>query len=219
MAYFMADWCMPSKWMEENILNQSELKAYFTQYFTSIKVNIDQKEGLIDQERYQVTTLPTILVFNAKGETVSRIEGIRNVAGLQTQLLDQIRTPSKQRTLAPISKPNKGPAIDFSHLNKPAIIPTAQAGKTPAANPKRKSHLAQKFGVELAIKNNYGTVVRHVQQLEKRINEKIYIRLLVRDGQKYYQILAGQYKSRREAFAMRSRLLQQDLSAKVVIIP
>lgn len=74
LVHFRAAWCMPCLWMEENTFTDNALKAYLQQNFIALKVDIDEPAGQSLQGRFEVRALPTVLIFNAQGQLLDRID-------------------------------------------------------------------------------------------------------------------------------------------------
>ena len=71
---FYASWCTPCKWMEKTTFTDSRISSALNENFVSIKVNIDNVEGIQMKNKYEVNYLPTILILNSNGKMVERIE-------------------------------------------------------------------------------------------------------------------------------------------------
>lgn len=71
---FYADWCGPCKWMDQTTFSNPKVSTYLNNNFISIKVNIDEFDGFEAKQKYNVTSLPTMLIFNSTGKMVDRIE-------------------------------------------------------------------------------------------------------------------------------------------------
>jgi len=71
---FVAKWCMPCKWMDETTFADPQVAAYLSENYISAKVDIDNFDGFNYKNQYNITVLPSILIFNSKGEMVGRYE-------------------------------------------------------------------------------------------------------------------------------------------------
>lgn len=71
---FYADWCAPCKWMDETTFSDQGITSMLNSNYVSLKVNIDEFEGFSLKQQYKIKYLPTILIFNAEGELIDRIE-------------------------------------------------------------------------------------------------------------------------------------------------
>jgi len=71
---FYADWCGPCKWMDQTTFSNPKVSTYLNDNFISVKVNIDDFDGFSAKQKYNIKSLPTMLIFNSKGKMVERIE-------------------------------------------------------------------------------------------------------------------------------------------------
>jgi len=85
---FYADWCIPCK--ELDALTFSDTKVIeLTKDFTSIKVDMtktmdDETERI--RKKFNILGMPTILIFNSKGEEVERVTGFMDAKSFQNIL-------------------------------------------------------------------------------------------------------------------------------------
>ncbi len=71
---FVAKWCMPCKWMDETTFSDPAVSNYLRENYIATKVDIDNFDGFNYKNQYNITVLPSILIFNSKGEQVGRYE-------------------------------------------------------------------------------------------------------------------------------------------------
>lgn len=65
-------WCAPCKWMDKNVFVNDTVHQYFNKQFINFKVDMEKGEGVSLRERYKVTSFPTYLFLDAKGNQVHR---------------------------------------------------------------------------------------------------------------------------------------------------
>ncbi len=71
---FVAAWCMPCRQMDETTFKDPALAAYLEGSYIASKIDVDDFDGLIYKNQYNIKVLPTILVFNASGKLLGRYE-------------------------------------------------------------------------------------------------------------------------------------------------
>ncbi len=74
MVDFWADWCTPCKWMDEQTFNRPEVINYLNDNYISVRVNIDNLDGIAYKTQYDVRFLPTILILKPNGKVVKKYE-------------------------------------------------------------------------------------------------------------------------------------------------
>lgn len=74
---FYADWCIPCKELDKNTLND---KNFISASKNFLLLKVDMTKTLSDKteeisKRFDIKGLPTILIYNSKGEEIERITG------------------------------------------------------------------------------------------------------------------------------------------------
>ncbi|MGH1336322.1 MAG: thioredoxin fold domain-containing protein [Aureispira sp.] len=70
-------WCGPCKQMSRNVFTAPEVGAFFNKHFVNIKVDMEKGEGPRLAGRYRVSSYPTLLFLDEKGEVVHAAKGSR----------------------------------------------------------------------------------------------------------------------------------------------
>lgn len=76
VVQFGAKWCQPCLFMDDNTWSNPQIIDYVGQHFVPVKVDVDDFEGLVFRDRYQIRFYPTVLIFNSKGQLVKKHEGM-----------------------------------------------------------------------------------------------------------------------------------------------
>ncbi len=74
MVDFVASWCMPCRWMEETTFANPEVSKYLGENYVSVKIDIDDFDGFAYKQIYGIKILPSILIFNSKGELLAQYQ-------------------------------------------------------------------------------------------------------------------------------------------------
>ena len=94
-------WCAPCKWMEKNVFVNDTIHQYFNKQFINFKVDMEKGEGVSLRERYKVTSFPTYLFVDAKGNQVHRTGSRMSV---QDFITEAKRASEPGSTLADMEK-------------------------------------------------------------------------------------------------------------------
>lgn len=243
LVHFSANWCMPSQWMNDNTFSDPKVQAYLQQHCLAIEVDVDLPEGHQEKEQFQINTLPTLLLFSASGRLLEKTEGITTAEDL-LRILHKNNSPQNKwaKRTAPNGNPvaEIAPRPDFSHLDKPSFtlkkqevklqseqistpnLPMPTVPSKPHASNSEDAPVVQlnpkEYGVEVAVLQDYGSVIRFVRNLERRFEQKVYIILQQTPQQKNYHVIMGAYPSRREAYQLRSHLLDFQIRGSVTTL-
>ncbi|GJM32361.1 MAG: hypothetical protein DHS20C18_13620 [Saprospiraceae bacterium] len=129
-VHFTAGWCMPCQWMEKNTFTDEALSNYTNKNYLAVKLDIDQSEGLHYKQQFKITILPSILIFNAQGVMVDRIEesldAMRFQERLQTNDSPGNRISGQQASGKLVSDIMLSPK-PILQLSRPALVPDGQS--------------------------------------------------------------------------------------------
>lgn len=78
----MTSWCGPCKVMEKNVFTDSKAAGYFNRKFVNLKIDAEKGEGPEIAKKYGVTSYPTLIFLDSKGNFVHKVTG-----GLSTERL------------------------------------------------------------------------------------------------------------------------------------
>lgn len=70
---FNADWCGYCKQLDEDTFVDQNVKQKFAQSYVLVKINVDQNPELAS--KYQVYSLPTLIIMDSNGNVIKRQEG------------------------------------------------------------------------------------------------------------------------------------------------
>lgn len=71
---FHADWCLPCKEMEKNVLSTPLVQDLINQYIYWV-INGETSQGANIRTLYDVYAYPCYLIINSKGEMLQRLDG------------------------------------------------------------------------------------------------------------------------------------------------
>lgn len=74
LVEFYAPWSYRSRWMNERVLGDSSLSRLIGDNFVAVQVPTDTEEGAELAGIYQVTDYPAILLFNANGDVLDKVD-------------------------------------------------------------------------------------------------------------------------------------------------
>lgn len=151
---FTAKWCMPCQWMEETTFADDRVVNYMKENYVAVKIDIDDFDGFAYKQLYGIKVLPSILIFNSKGELLEQYTGSHAPSGLLKILKEhdqpQNRIKAGNSNLAATTQPattspNHRPTrptlkptnTETTANNSAANVPNPTANK-PAAQPTRK---------------------------------------------------------------------------------
>lgn len=216
-VHFTARWCMPCRWMEENTFADPELAAYVQANYLAVRMDIDEPYGLKCKEDYDVKLLPTLLVFNTRGELLSRREASMDAS----QLLELLRRYRQVEPAAPSASAFaiSPPQVAFSQspapgsLSRPPLLPDTQDRAEPVVWASPSKHTApvadtepaprevgQPFTIQTGVFGDYQNAINEVNRLESLLRRPVSLTAFNPPNSKpTYRITIGSFSSRQTA--------------------
>lgn len=81
---FYANWCSSCREMDDGTYTSPQVKEKLTQHYVLVKVDVDKNPDL--SSKYQIYSLPTMVIMDFNGNEIKRIIGYQS----PDQLLSQI---------------------------------------------------------------------------------------------------------------------------------
>ena len=103
MVDFWADWCSPCKWMDEQTFNRPEVINYLNNNYISVRVNIDNLDGIAYKTQFGVRFLPTIIILDPNGKVIRMYE--ESMA--PSKLLKVLKNHDEHKVLPPYVNRNR----------------------------------------------------------------------------------------------------------------
>jgi len=204
---FYANWCTPCKWMEESTFKDPEVVTEMEENYIPYKVDIDKQEGYALKKKYGVKLLPTLLIFNKKGELVERVEetlDARKLSGL-------LKFHSENNVIGLSHEPNRSP----SHTTKPSsdAEELEQLYKDYRAKLERENRT---FNAQIGNYANYQDASKFVITIKKKFLEPIIVLADHKNGTTYYKVLLGQFSTIEEADSF-VKILMNDFDMQAIV--
>jgi len=186
---FHAKWCAPCKWMDETTFTDRDIAKMLNENYVSLKVDIDEFEGFDLKQQYKIKYLPTILIFNAKGELIDRLE----------------ETMSPRKLIA---------VLENHHNNNDAVPTVKPVNTSPSAKPAevivdKKEPIMQeddfempkhgKYRIQVGMYADFKNTFKYVNELKQEFAEPIIVLNDYQDGKIVYRIMMGEFESKNEA--------------------
>ena len=127
MVHFTANWCTPCKWMDSHTFTDDRVASYLSENYVPVKINVEDFDGIIIKQKNNIQFLPTILIFNSKGEEVGRFEEAIGPSKLMAILEERNIPNNKVKTAMPEPIEAESPAA-ISRPLLPSIFDDSDTG-------------------------------------------------------------------------------------------
>ncbi|HEY3963515.1 MAG TPA: secretin N-terminal domain-containing protein [Planctomycetaceae bacterium] len=95
LIWFRADWALPCRKMEKEVLQTPGVLNLLSQSFVAVKIDIANPENAKIQKEFEVVNLPTVVVTNHQGSVIVRRQGLADVNQFVTLLQNSLAKQSE----------------------------------------------------------------------------------------------------------------------------
>lgn len=96
LIYFTADWCMPCQILRESHFRDERVINQINNGYISVEADYSEIDHIEWYDRYEVRSLPTLLVIDENGNELDRIQNIRDTRHLYLFLHNHSKVSSQQ---------------------------------------------------------------------------------------------------------------------------
>jgi len=229
---FDASYCATCRNMDESTYMSERLANYISKNVVAVRIDVQDFDGVMWSQQYEVEALPTMLIFNEQGELVKRIVGYQSADDLieEFSLLRALKpapVPAINTTIAPI--PADRPMSKTNSPNNPSTTvttvpyttnnngliskPTSTGfGLYEVAVRKQES---KGHGVQVGVFSSYETVLSQASTFKRRYTKKTLIHIDEHNGSVVYKLILGAFKSKREAASFRNDLRRDNVDGLI----
>lgn len=183
---FYASWCGPCKWMDQTTFKDSKIIKELNANYVSVKINIDDFDGFAWKQQYNVGVLPTMLIFNSKGELVDRIE--ETLA--PSTLLAKLKSHQSSLNTEIVKKYNSSPSDRYNTTSE-TVVRAA----------KRES-----YKVQVGIFENFEMTTDFYNEMVNNFDEPIIVLNNYTNNSIQYRVMMGDFKTEEEATIFRDKI-------------
>jgi len=200
---FHAIWCGPCKWMDQTTFSNKTVSNYLNDNYVSVKIDIDEFDGYTAKEFYKIETLPTMLIFNSKGQLVDRIEETLSPSKLMKILRNHNHKSNKTIVRHKInSSPKRTLALRHSNA-------TSASSRSYTAPTTYSTSRKSKFRVNVGTFQHSSSAHNYYNVLKQTFADPIVILQEVEKGQVVYLVLMGDFITESEASDYKRILLDK----------
>lgn len=188
--FFYADWVQPCRWMKESTFADQDLRAFFSENVVFLEVNVESQSGSFEKVRFNISALPTMILFDASGNQLTRIEEALDAKKLRA-ILNTWNNAENRRSE---NNPNHQADESFQHLNKQQLLPelrTLASGKEETT-----------YGIVIKYFYQYEHALPYWQKFQSKLEKKVSIyEKKISDELIQYQIVVSKFSNQDEARA------------------
>lgn len=201
---FYADWCTPCKMMERNVLNDDKISSFLDDNYVPVRINVDDFDGYAWKQHYNVSPLPTIIIFNSKGKIVERISEAVSVSRLY-KVLEKHNT-AKNKVAKKTAKRTKNVSPSTVRSQKQNNSTSKVSGSKYAVSGKRSG---KSYKLQVGTFESYEGASIFYNDLKSKTVEPIIVLNDYDYGIVRYKVLLGDFNSEEEALPLKKTMKEK----------
>lgn len=230
---FDASYCATCRNMDESTYMDERLANYISKNVVALRVDVQDFDGVMWSQQYEIEALPTMLVFNEQGQLVKRLVGYKSASDLieefsQIKTIAPVPAPAPKVNTAPEPTPVPAdqPMAKTNSTNNPTISGeqpnnTIAAPEAPSKTGLGLYEIAVRkqestgYGVQVGVFSSYETVFAQASKFKRKYTKKTLIHIDEHNGSVVYKLLIGTFKSRRDAAYFRNDLRRENVDGLI----
>ena len=206
-VFFYADWVQLCQWMKTSTFADPDLAQFLNENALFLELNIETSIGNAEKEVFKVKALPTMILFDASGNQLVRIEEAMNAPKLLSKLNTWNLKENKQVQTGNVGDKNGYQSI--IHLTKPALLPSQ-------ANVEENSE-ANYFGIAIKYFHQHDQALQYMLQFQGRVDKRVsVVSREISTGLYQYQVIVSKFSSMEEARAYLPKLRMLNISGEII---
>ena len=202
---FYADWCTPCKWMDKTTFRDQDVVNMMNSNYVALKLDIETEEGSDLKNQYSVRMLPTIIIFNANGEMIERVEKTLSPESMKSLLSFHEAEDTRILVTYPFNSSPRQQASDEDREMEELYSQYLQ-----------RERFRTNYKLQIANYTDYTEAFKKVNELSETFMEPIIVLNDYVDNMTQYKVMMGEFQTIEEAEGFR-KILQRDFGIKAVI--
>ena len=215
---FDASYCATCRKMDESTYMNEKLADYMDENVIALRVDVQDFDGVMWSQQYEVEALPTMLIFDVQGNLVKRLIGYQTASDLisEFKLIKAIeKTPSVTPQPIAADKPMAKPRSTYqSNTNKfsnggfksadleEVLQPTGMGLYEISVN----KQLSEGYGVQVGVFSAYKNVLEQAETFNRKYKKKTLIHIDEHNGSTVYKLILGVFNDKKTASNFRNDL-------------
>jgi thioredoxin-related protein len=205
--YFHAEWVQLCQWMKTSTFMDEDLARFFRDNALFLELNIETSIGNAEKQFFKVNTLPTMILFDASGNQLVRIEEAKNASKLLSILNTWNLEENKRLQIGNMS--DKSANQSLQHLTRPALLPNHPNIIENSEN--------IYYGIVIKYFHQHDQALQYMQQFQRQVEKKVIItQKEISKEIIQYQIIVSKFSSMEEARAYLPKLRILSISGEII---
>lgn len=205
--FFYAEWVQLCQWMKTSTFTDIDLAQFLKDNVLFLELNIETSIGNAEKQYFKVNTLPTMILFDASGNQLVRVEEAMNASKLLSLLNTWNLKENKRFQTGNVS--SKSASQSIQHLNRPALLPNLP-------NETENSETIY-YGIAIKYFHQYEQALQYSQYFQGQVEKRVYVKAKEISNKLFqYQIIVSKFSSMEEARAYLPKLRMLSISGEII---
>lgn len=205
--YFHAEWVQLCQWMKTFTFTDTDLAQFLQKNALFLELDIETPIGSTEKQSYRVNTLPTMILFDASGNQLVRIEEAMNAPKLLSILNTWNLEENKRPQTGNMSDKNTNQSTQ--HLDRPDLLPS-QNNITDDGG-------TIYYGIVIKYFHQYEQALQYTQQFQGQVEKRVSVKAKeIANNLFQYQIIVSNFSSTEEARAYLPKLRMLNISGEII---
>ena len=212
---FDASYCASCRNMDESTYQDPGLANFMENNVVALRLDVQDFEGAMWSQNYEVEALPTMLIFNQDGKLVKRLVGYKSAKDLMAAFTEVLpKKDSKNEGIIRSADQNSNSPKPVADDQKPVLRPVtsnSNNAKGPTAtglyelNVKRFT--SNGFSIQIGVYNSYEIMLEQAEKLtDKFPDQKTLMHVDEMSGQRVFKLLIGNFYDKIQASDFKENL-------------
>jgi len=205
---FDASYCASCRNMDESTYQDPGLANFMENNVVALRLDVQDFEGALWSQNYEVEALPTMLIFNQDGKLVKKLVGYKSAKDLMAAFNEVL--PKKEAKNEGIIRPadqNSNSPKPVADDEKPVLRPVTSntnSAKSPTATGlyelNIKRFTSNGFSIQIGVYNSYEIMLEQAEKLtDKFPGQKLLMHVDELSGQRVFKLLIGNFYDKIQA--------------------
>ncbi len=212
---FDASYCASCRNMDESTYQDPGLANFMENNVVALRLDVQDFEGAMWSQNYEVEALPTMLIFNQDGKLVKRLVGYKSAKDLMAAFTEVLpKKDSKNEGIIRPADKNSNSPKPVADDQKPVLRPVtsnSNNAKGPTATGlyelNIKRFTSNGFSIQIGVYNSYEIMLEQAEKLTDKFPEqKTLMHVDEVSGQRVFKLLIGDFYDKIQASDFKENL-------------
>ena len=212
---FDASYCASCRNMDESTYQDPGLANFMENNVVALRLDVQDFEGAMWSQNYEVEALPTMLIFNQDGKLVKRLVGYKSAKDLMAAFTEVLpKKDAKNEGIIRSADQNANSPKPVADDQKPVLRPFTSNSNN-AKGPKAiglyelniKRFTSNGFSIQIGVYNSYEIMLEQAEKLSDKFpDQKTLMHVYEMSGQRVFKLLICNFYDKIQASDFKENL-------------